>query len=196
MSAMAALYRRAHAFVLPTRGEGWCLPLLEAMVAGVPAVATAWSGLLEFATERRAHLIRVARMSEAAGSGADFARGQRWAEPSVKHLQRIMRRLASGREVDADTSTDGKIGTPAPHNGRHGGAVYPVTAVDALYAAVLAHAAADPIEVAELQWRYARLAPGVRQRALRAQRELIVRYNREAVARIVMRRLRAIARRL
>ena len=53
MSVMAALYRRAHAFVLPTRGEGWCLPLLEAMVAGVPAVATAWSGLLEFATAAR-----------------------------------------------------------------------------------------------------------------------------------------------
>ena len=53
MSAMAALYRRAHAFVLPTRGEGWCLPLLEAMVAGVPSVATAWSGLLEFATPVR-----------------------------------------------------------------------------------------------------------------------------------------------
>ena len=46
------------------------------------------------------------------------------------------------------------------------------------------------------QWRYARLAPGVRRRALRAQRELVARYNREAVARLVMRRLRAIARRL
>jgi glycosyltransferase involved in cell wall biosynthesis len=41
---MPLLYGGADAFVLPTRGEGWGLPILEAMAAGVPAIATNWSG--------------------------------------------------------------------------------------------------------------------------------------------------------
>jgi glycosyltransferase involved in cell wall biosynthesis len=46
--ALARLYRAADAFVLPTRGEGWGRPLLEAMVMGVPVIATNWSGHTEF----------------------------------------------------------------------------------------------------------------------------------------------------
>ncbi len=142
-------------------------------------------------------------MSAAAGFGADFARGQRWAEPSLSDLRRIMRQLAGGREVEhePDRVRQANAATPDPRRQkaaavRHGDRVSAKSTVDALYAAARAYAAADPIEAAELAWRYERVAPGVRQRALRAQRELVARYNREAVARIVMRRLRAIARRL
>lgn len=34
----------AHVFVLPTRGEGWGLPIVEAMVMALPVIATNHSG--------------------------------------------------------------------------------------------------------------------------------------------------------
>lgn len=36
------------AFVTLTRGEGFCLPMLEAAVAGLPVIAPAWSGYMDF----------------------------------------------------------------------------------------------------------------------------------------------------
>ena len=38
------LYAAADAFVLPTRGEGWGLPIAEAMAMAMPVIATNWSG--------------------------------------------------------------------------------------------------------------------------------------------------------
>ena len=37
---MPALYAAADAFVLPSRGEGWGLPYMEAMAAGLPVIGT------------------------------------------------------------------------------------------------------------------------------------------------------------
>ncbi len=56
---MAALYAAADAFVLPSRGEGLGLPYLEAMAAGVPVIATAWSGQLDFLDEHNALLVDI-----------------------------------------------------------------------------------------------------------------------------------------
>ncbi len=47
---MPALYRGANAFVLPSRGEGWGRPHVEAMSAGLPVIATRWSGPSAFMT--------------------------------------------------------------------------------------------------------------------------------------------------
>ena len=44
----AALFRVADCFVLPTHGEGWCRPCMEAMAAGLPAIVTGWSGHTDF----------------------------------------------------------------------------------------------------------------------------------------------------
>ena len=56
---MPRLYKAADAFVLPTRGEGWGLPLLEAMAMGLPAIATNFSGHLDFMLPHLSHLIEV-----------------------------------------------------------------------------------------------------------------------------------------
>jgi glycosyltransferase involved in cell wall biosynthesis len=50
-SRLPTLMRGAHAFALPSRGEPFGIALLEAMAAGVPAVATAAGGVPEFATD-------------------------------------------------------------------------------------------------------------------------------------------------
>jgi len=42
--ALRDLYAASDAFVLPTRGEGWGLPIAEAMSMALPVIATYWSG--------------------------------------------------------------------------------------------------------------------------------------------------------
>lgn len=59
---LAAFYADADAFVLPTRGEGAGLPVLEAMAAGIPVVATAYGGYEEFMESDLAFPVPVARM--------------------------------------------------------------------------------------------------------------------------------------
>lgn len=48
-----------HAFVLPTRGEGWGLPIAEAMAMEVPVIVTNYSGPTEFCDDGNAFLIPV-----------------------------------------------------------------------------------------------------------------------------------------
>jgi glycosyltransferase involved in cell wall biosynthesis len=45
---LADLYRACDMFVLPTRAEGWGLPLIEAVAAGMPVITTMHSGHMEF----------------------------------------------------------------------------------------------------------------------------------------------------
>ncbi len=45
---LAELYRSCDAFVLPTKAEGWGLPLIEAAASGLPVITTMYSGHTEF----------------------------------------------------------------------------------------------------------------------------------------------------
>lgn len=103
---MPRLYRAADAFVLPTRGEGWGRPLMEAMAMGLPTIGTRWSGNLAFMTEETTYLIdcELVDVNDAGQHEGPwwptsrFARGERWAEPSVSHLRRLMRHVFEDRE--------------------------------------------------------------------------------------------------
>ena len=69
--------------MLPTRGEGWGRPLLEAMAAGLPTVATAWSGLTAFHDAEVGYPLpyRLVPVPEAGWREIPTYRGRCWAEP-------------------------------------------------------------------------------------------------------------------
>jgi glycosyltransferase involved in cell wall biosynthesis len=48
---LVRMYKSVDAFVLPSRGEGWGRPYMEAMSMGLPVIATNWSGPTEFVNE-------------------------------------------------------------------------------------------------------------------------------------------------
>jgi glycosyltransferase involved in cell wall biosynthesis len=107
---MPALYRAAQAFVLPSRGEGWCRPLMEAMLMGLPSIGTRWSGPLEFMNDENSYLVdcSVVDVPRAGWTEAAVFRGHRWAEPSVRHLRQLMRRLVAEREEAARKASNGR----------------------------------------------------------------------------------------
>jgi glycosyltransferase involved in cell wall biosynthesis len=55
------LYAAADLFMLPSTQDGWSMGLLEAMAAGLPAVATAAGGIPELAAETHALLVETQR---------------------------------------------------------------------------------------------------------------------------------------
>lgn len=92
---MARLYATADAFVLPTRGEGWGRPFLEAMSAGTPVIGTRWGSQLDFLDEDNSYLVDIDGVERIGPQEqVTFFHGQQWARPSTTHLTALLRQVA------------------------------------------------------------------------------------------------------
>ena len=89
-SKMAALYHEAHCFVLPTRGEGFGMPILEGMATGLPMIVTGFGGHLDFTNEATAGLIRNRGLVDSDPECFPFVQSQ-WADPDPAHLVELLR---------------------------------------------------------------------------------------------------------
>ena len=97
---LGALYRSADCFVLPTRGEGWGLPVLEAMACGLPVITTDWGGTTAFLEPGIAYPLEIERLVPAVAR-CPYYDGFRWAEPSYEHLRATMRHVFEHRQEAA-----------------------------------------------------------------------------------------------
>lgn len=66
-AAMPSLYKAADAFVLPSRGEGWGRPHVEAMAMALPVIATFWSGTTEYMTSENSYPLKINGLVEVGG---------------------------------------------------------------------------------------------------------------------------------
>ena len=92
-----SLIAGADVFVSLHRAEGFGLVLAEAMLNGVPTIATDWSANTEFMDSGCACMVSC-RLIELERDYPPYKKGNRWAEPSVDEAADYMRRLVSDRE--------------------------------------------------------------------------------------------------
>ncbi|MDP9121953.1 MAG: glycosyltransferase, partial [Acidobacteriota bacterium] len=95
---LGSLYRSVDCFVSVSRGEGWNMPLMEAMACGLPAIATDWGAHTEFVREDYAYPLRVQDTIPAVAKCPYYA-GYRWADPDPEHLRQLLREVYENREA-------------------------------------------------------------------------------------------------
>jgi len=91
-----------------TRGEGYGLPLLEAAVAGVPVIATEWSGHLDFLNRGRFLGVkyRMENVHESRIDGQIFMKGARWAAVDENHAKFRLRKFRKSPELPQKWAKD------------------------------------------------------------------------------------------
>jgi len=101
---LIALYRRCDAFVLPTRGEGWGLPLIEAAASGLPIISTMYGGQVEFLSKISSSVLAV-DFDIVPVDCEEFKRYYpgdswgHWARPQIHSLQQCMSRAWEQRHL-------------------------------------------------------------------------------------------------
>ncbi|MEM8962530.1 MAG: glycosyltransferase [Acidobacteriota bacterium] len=91
--SLVLLYNRSDVFVSATRGEGWGLPIFEALACAKPVIAPAFGALDELLDDQVAD--RIETDSRPAAYGWDTSDDEDvgfWGEPSVDHLVELLRR--------------------------------------------------------------------------------------------------------
>jgi glycosyltransferase involved in cell wall biosynthesis len=92
--SMPVLYSFADVVVIPSHGEGWGRPHMEAMACGTPIIATNWSGPTAFINDSNGYLIDI----EKSLVDAPGWKGHKWAQPKVPHLQQLMRHVYENQD--------------------------------------------------------------------------------------------------
>ena len=92
---IADLFEQADAVVIPSRAEGFGLPIAEAMLKKKPLITTGYGGQMDFASEDNAFLLDFDIVK--ADSQLNIP-GSTWAEPSIADLRAKLRYLYENAE--------------------------------------------------------------------------------------------------
>ena len=100
--------RKVKSMVSFTRGEGYGLPLIDAAAAGLPIVATNWSGHLEFLS--KGHFSKVeydlVPVSDKKIDGSLFIQGARWAQVREADAKKRMRKTVESYSKPKEWADD------------------------------------------------------------------------------------------
>lgn len=94
-------YNEANCFVLPSRGEAFGIPFLEAMSSGVPCIASDFGGQLDFIDEDVGWLIPINSLKHLSERLCKINAGYKklwFAEPEIKDIRKIMRYVYENKD--------------------------------------------------------------------------------------------------
>lgn len=98
---MVSLYNACDCFVLASRGEGLCLPIIEAMACELPIVATGWSAQTDYLTEENSLLVSydLKQIDDIEYiQRCPVALNHSWAHPHIDDLKEKMRWIYEFKE--------------------------------------------------------------------------------------------------
>jgi glycosyltransferase involved in cell wall biosynthesis len=93
---LGGLMHAADCYVSLHRSEGFGLTIAEAMALGKPAIATRYSGNVDFMTDANSYPVdyRLARIERDHGP---YLQGFSWAEPDLEHAATLLKRVVENR---------------------------------------------------------------------------------------------------
>lgn len=100
-----AMIASADVVISPHRSEGYGLVLAEALLMGVPVLATGWSGNMDFMADAPELLIDHALVPVVDPNGVYRLKGTHWAEPSIPDAIARLRALHASPEPGARAVT-------------------------------------------------------------------------------------------
>ncbi|GAC1580087.1 MAG: hypothetical protein NVS3B7_14480 [Candidatus Elarobacter sp.] len=104
------LYRTCDALAFPYRGEGFGLPMLEALACGLPVIATAGGAADDFLTDEVAYRVVAQRVPlPGALRNEPLAGPGWWLEPDVDALAALMRHVVEHRDEAREKARRGSI---------------------------------------------------------------------------------------
>src|SRR5579871_146433 len=118
---IAGLYAACDCLVHPYRGEGYGLPIAEAMACGKPTIVTGMGAALDFANANNAYLIPATRqrIPQRQISGMETVDFPYWAEPDRTALASLLRQVAENREEAAQKGVAAARDIAALHTWAH-----------------------------------------------------------------------------
>ncbi|HZP81562.1 MAG TPA: tetratricopeptide repeat protein, partial [Chthonomonadaceae bacterium] len=116
-SEMASLYAACDCLAHPYRGEGYGLPIAEAMACGKPTIITGYGAALDFANEGNSYLIpyTLQRLPEKQISGMETVEYPFWAEPDRAALGAALKRVVAERDEAAAKGAQAAADIAARH---------------------------------------------------------------------------------
>jgi glycosyltransferase involved in cell wall biosynthesis len=105
-----ALLRAADVILSLHRSEGFGLVLAEAMRLGLPAVATGWSGNMQFMTGSNSALVEHHLVPVRDRQGIYREEGALWADPDVAHAADWLQKLKAAPELRRRMGEAARVG--------------------------------------------------------------------------------------
>jgi len=103
---LPSLYTACDCFVLPTRGEGWGLPLFEALSCGLPVITTGYGAPFETLKDEKGrpypgvHFVSYDEVP--ATDPYVYMEGKNWAEPNMAEFAQKMREVYENRHLEKE----------------------------------------------------------------------------------------------
>lgn len=110
---MRILYEQADLLVAPSRAEGFCLPVAEAVLSGTPVLTTGWSGQRTFAG---LPLVQFIDYRFVAAESHLETWNSAWAEPDVDHLTTLLRAAYTAPAPTRDQQVSAQTTLMETHN--------------------------------------------------------------------------------